>query len=423
MLRAGPVPERGIPAFAHVDLPNGRGKRFWVPLGSRSVGASACASFNALRPPKTRLARRALAAAFHTGLAPQVVHAREVTLVDPNLPLEEQHLALHLADVLDEPGLTYAVGLGRFDAWWKPVLQLFAASGAPIGFAKVGWNPLTRSMVAAEADALERLDRQRPTTFDAPGLVLRTQWHELEVVVTAPLPRSARRVEGDAEGGPEALAELSQLDGEPQVLDVVTSPWWAGLTSAVVDGLLKPAASPTSSAVSPTTGAAAQHHAVVDNGRTGATGTGGSLSPSAAPLLEAAAEHLDGVQVPFGRWHGDWVVWNMATADRRLQVWDWEYSAPGVPVGLDRLHAVYQHHHVGAGEPVDQALSAARAEAFARRGSAPVGAASDPSVLPLLHALELVGRSTRARLLGAPVVPDLDDLVGSALRMAAGERR
>jgi hypothetical protein len=45
----------------------------------------------------------------------------------------------------------------------------------------------------------------------------------------------------------------------------------------------------------------------------------------------------------FGRWHGDWVAWNLGSSGAKIAAWDWEHSAEGVPVGFDVLHWHFQH--------------------------------------------------------------------------------
>ena len=47
-------------------------------------------------------------------------------------------------------------------------------------------------------------------------------------------------------------------------------------------------------------------------------------------------------ELGFGRWHGDWSPWNMGRAGGRMQVWDWEQSAVGVPLGFDAVHFLLQ---------------------------------------------------------------------------------
>jgi hypothetical protein len=61
------------------------------------------------------------------------------------------------------------------------------------------------------------------------------------------------------------------------------------------------------------------------------------------PAVAAAVAALDHeVELEFGHWHGDWVPWNMAVHGGGLMMWDWENSAPGVPVGFDLAHQAFQ---------------------------------------------------------------------------------
>ena len=79
---------------------------------------------------------------------------------------------------------------------------------------------------------------------------------------------------------------------------------------------------------------------------------------------------MDGVEAVHGgrerawaRWHGDWVPWNLARSGRGLVAWDWEYSEPGAPVGLDELHCIYQVARHRRGGQVQDALGLVRASA------------------------------------------------------------
>ncbi|QIG44394.1 hypothetical protein G5V58_17860 [Nocardioides anomalus] len=52
-----------------------------------------------------------------------------------------------------------------------------------------------------------------------------------------------------------------------------------------------------------------------------------------------AVERVHGGQVlELGTWHGDWGGWNMGMDGSVLQVWDWERSSTGVPIGFDAVH-------------------------------------------------------------------------------------
>ena len=68
----------------------------------------------------------------------------------------------------------------------------------------------------------------------------------------------------------------------------------------------------------------------------------------------------------FGRWHGDWVPWNLAVSAAGLHAFDWEHSASEVPVGLDLAHWAFQVSLVLHGS--DAAAAAAAADAACRDG-------------------------------------------------------
>jgi hypothetical protein len=58
--------------------------------------------------------------------------------------------------------------------------------------------------------------------------------------------------------------------------------------------------------------------------------------------VDALLARDGGTALEFGHWHGDWVPWNLGTDGGRLVAWDWEHSAPDVPVGFDVAHHAFQ---------------------------------------------------------------------------------
>ena len=99
------------------------------------------------------------------------------------------------------------------------------------------------------------------------------------------------------------------------------------------------------------------------------------------PVATSSPDHLDAVardyadaELTFGRWHGDWVEWNLARGRTdELWVWDWAYSAPGVPFGFDLVQFFHLRHRVLREEP-GRGRVAARGRA--RRSPASAGSAS-----------------------------------------------
>ena len=116
------------------------------------------------------------------------------------------------------------------------------------------------------------------------------------------------------------------------------------------------------------------------------------IRPDASFAAREAIREVDRrwSQLPFrfGRWHGDWTPWNMATREGRPIVWDWERTAPSVPVGFDLLH--YAFHRSLASDRDDPArclVEAARSVAPPMRALGVHGARLDATVC--LYVLEM----------------------------------
>jgi hypothetical protein len=230
--------------------------------------------------------------------------------------------------------IAVSLHLGPARANRKPVLQLQAADGAPIGFAKIGINPLTRSLVRAEHAALVTLDRAGLAQITIPRVLHYGTWRGLEVLVLSALPAwlpPRRLPEQRLVAAMTELAGVAGLRQEP----LATSRYLQELRAR----LAATRAGPERAAI----------------GR-------------AVDLLAVR----DGQQaLTFGSWHGDWSPWNMAVTGQGLLVWDWERSASGVPLGFDALHHRLQTEVTAArGDP---RAAAARCPALAPRHLAPFG--------------------------------------------------
>lgn len=340
----------------------GREPAFLVPPDARNA-AAICTAYNGLRPPRRRLERRLVAAAMGSGLRDRL--STEVVLEGPagfGAPAD-RGLLDELARRLGQE-LVAGIGLGRLDAYWKPVLQLFSTDGRPVAYAKVGWNPVTSFLVDTEARALEAVSG-RLAGIVAPELADRFEWGDLLVAVTTPLPRDSRRLP-DADPPPPPPA-VERVDGDPTTGPLSGSRWWDGACARVVDG------------------------------------AGAAGRPGLPAVLAEAAERAGAAPMAFGRQHGDWVPWNLGRSRSAggLVVWDWEYSAPWAPLGVDLLHGRYQSARLLRG--------ATDAEAFAHAHG------GRPAHLRLAHAAMIASRRCWAAGLGAA------DDAGSAELAAAAE--
>jgi hypothetical protein len=200
--------------------------------------------------------------------------------------------------------LTVTFSLGTARANQKPVLTALDSSGRARFFVKIGHNPLTKTLVAREAESL-RLVASRPTsTFTAPRCVHHGGWNDVDLLVMTAL-RSARLLGWQKAKLPlPAMREVARL-GEIRIAGLQGSNFWRDLSS--LDGILP--------------------------------------SPGRDELEHALAVTRDihgGTAVRLASWHGDWTPDNMARHRRQLLLWDWERFQVGVPLGFDVVHYCFQ---------------------------------------------------------------------------------
>lgn len=195
-----------------------------------------------------------------------------------------------------------SIHLGPPRAVRKPVLQLLnATNNKTIGFAKVGVNELTRSLVAHEAATLAELENRAFRSMRVPELLHHGNWHGLELLVQSALVPDGSRclTTGAVE---DAMLELASVHGV-STGTLNSQPYLASLRARLL-------ACPR--------------------------------LPSTGALLEAldrVSQATADIPLRFGSWHGDLTPWNLATAaDGRALIWDWEHFETGVPLGYDVLH-------------------------------------------------------------------------------------
>jgi len=223
---------------------------------------------------------------------------------------------------------------------------------------------VTQRMIDDEAEALRRVRAAAPAGVKVPELLWHGHWHGLAVMVTAPMPGDVHRLPRRARVPVDPLAEIAAIDGPAAPEQVGGSDY---LRAATETGLM--AAS------------LGRRHVL--------------------HCAEKLDDEFGAVTVTFGRWHGDWVPWNLGRSRGSLFAWDWAYSAPAVPLGFDALHF--------ATIPAQVLRSASRTEAaaYAAKVSAPalrtLGLDSDQvRAVTALHQLELELRDVRAWLLRRP---------------------
>ncbi|MEU4218605.1 hypothetical protein [Actinoplanes sp. NPDC026623] len=300
-------------------IPSLDNARFLLPLASRRVTAASLLAYNALRPPKVRAGRAAVGALARIG----ALGLTRAPIISVYAATPGLLLAGFLAGELGEPELHAAIGIRPPDPHHKPTLQLFDDRGHPRGYAKIGWNDGTRAMVRAEAATLAKLPVGGGYP-PAPRLMLHTRWNDREIAVIEPMPRNVRRIRRPDSPRLAEMLAVARRGGPPAEARGV-----AGLIA-----------------------------------------TWRERAAGADPRIHAAIDRLDGdLTLEFGDWHGDWVPWNMARHRRGLLVWDWENSAPGVPVGFDLAHQAFQTTLSTRGRPAAECATAVD-EALRRHGAA-----------------------------------------------------
>ena len=231
---AGALPAGFERAEQFAVLRTGAGRSFMVSLGARPGVSSALTSYNALRSGRTRLARRVLGLGLRAGLIQPLLRDKiDIGIAPGTSParLADELLGELLQRLFGRGPVVVAFG-GGSGPYRKPVLQVFASDGAPLGYIKVGWNDWAREAVGREAAAL-RACALRPMHLGVPEFLGRSTWRGLDLLITGPLPRGIRRL-GSGSDLPDAsvLREISEL-APGSVGELATSPWWLGVRSRI----------------------------------------------------------------------------------------------------------------------------------------------------------------------------------------------
>jgi len=353
-LRYGPVPAGSQPVAQWRVVPGPADPQFLLPVRP-AAARRVLTSHNRLRGPKVRALRRGAALAVGP-LAAALGERAVLRLTAPAgvLPaeLDAAVITRHLLSTV--PGaVSTAISLRSFSARAKPTVQLLDAAGHVLAFAKVSSDGATGARVQREAQLLHAIGERCSGTVRLPRVLATGRCGPHAYSVVEPLPHRARGLRpGDEATAMAGLARLQAAFGSP----------------------------------SATVGSTALWRELRDRA---AAATRDLDHPVAAALdrLVAAVETRDGaLELATGAFHGDWVPWNLATANGTLWVWDLEYGSEQAPVGLDALRWVFQVEHVLRGATTAAALDAARAAA--PRLLPPLGA--DPAHTPTLLRLHLV---------------------------------
>lgn len=333
----------------------GAAGEFLVPSAGRRAAVRPLLDYRRLRPWRPRLGRLAAAGIVGAGLG-GLLGARRVGVAGA----DEALLLDHLAEVLGTPGLLFAGTARPCRDFVTPVLQLLRGDGRTVGFAKLGWDEVTDEMIRNEHDALARIARSGVRGLEVPGVLWCGDWNGHAVLVTAPMPLGVARLRSDGDVPIGPLRAVATVDGPLVRSSIADSEYWARARTTAAD----------------------------------AVATGDDAIAERLAVIEA---DFGGIELEYGRWHGDWVPWNLATVRGALHAWDWAYSASPVPFGFDALHFTYLPRQVLGGMTPDAASAAATPEAEVALRALDVPA-DRWAAIRALHRLEIDLREARARL-------------------------
>ena len=275
-------------------VPHPERPRMLVP-DNPAAAAAAMWRFSSALGPRERAKRLALGAGVRVSRGR--VHRGRIEVGSPDGSLLSELSASAGTD------LVCSLTLGTARANRKPVLQLFSAHGTSMAFAKVGAGERAMRDVRTEHRNLVMLaEAGLPELFEIPRPLLLHEWRGLPTLVMTELrtPVLERRLTRS----PELLVTMDRFARtfDAGAVPLPEVPLWATLT----DGLDE-----------------------VPDPRT---------RHDLRSAMQRLGDQAAGTLVPVGGWHGDWAPWNMSRTRGRIQLWDWERFATGVPVGFDRCH-------------------------------------------------------------------------------------
>jgi hypothetical protein len=352
--RRPPPGHRVLWSFA--PLPSATRAYVLLPLGSSRAAAATVHGLGNPLARRERYAEAAASALMRTGLAQRAVVPVHLSVPGiSTLAPTDAGVFGRLVQVFGRDDLAFGVILGRQRPNRKPVIKVMAPTGEVLGFAKVGWNDLSRSLVREEATVLARIRAAGPATFSVPSPIHAERVGEVELLVSEPLPQAHLLGSGPPLEVPlDATREIAMLAGTHE------EPMRTGTYGATMRARV---------------------------------GSGVPLRGELSDALERIDAAWDDAPIDVGTWHGDWIPWNMSRVDGRLYVWDWERAAEGVPVGLDAMHFAFEVAlKVRGMAPVDAARHATGSVA-----SMLPSLGADPSVARALMAFHLIEVGLRFR--------------------------
>ena len=363
--------DAGRETLAWYALPSASSPTLLAPTSKRAGGAS-LQQFNDAMSLFGRSRKLAAGIVIRSGAGSALSRERFVVRHGPEVEPAMDLVGSLLPRILGVPRVEVAISIGRqLRPNLKPVLQIMTPEGHVLAYAKLGWNPLTRSLVENEAAVLRAWSDARPTHISVPELIHEDIWNGMSMTVMSPVPNRYWGRSGRAPNA-DAVMEVAKLGGIER--------------SAL----------------------AASSYLTRLNERISSL----PVETSAQAVLRSASNRLERSfgerELSFGRNHGDWTPWNMRRSGDRFFVWDWERSSRPLPVGFDVLHYWFESAFHKEGLKVADASRAASERARTTFDALEISAES----LALIHPLFLLERSVRLEEGRAAGMPVDDGLLG-----------
>lgn len=280
-----------------VVLPTWDRPRLLLPA-SPGLARAATAAFSGGR---AGLARRLIEQSI--GLAAAAILPTDRVRAEPSADetSSRKDLLCHVASHLPVAPTFLAVRLGSDRPNQKPVVVFGTDEGDVVAFAKLGWNPLTRRLVAAEARALRRLvEPRRLEVVRVPEIRLHEPWQDARVLVMEALPRHVR---------PSVSRTARRARLVAAMRDIAGATHHSSLGDWVAERLMPRVQAMESTA----------RDVVLD-------------------ALDRVVGRLGRLDVEIGAWHGDFRPWNLVVETDEVRVWDWERFGAERLVGMDAVH-------------------------------------------------------------------------------------
>lgn len=287
-------------------LPNADHPRLLVPARPASAAAAAVRHRGHQIDVGGRATRAAMTACLRTGLAQRALADRVLVEASRDEPSV-------LTFVRDTFGADVAVSvqLGPIRVHETPTLDVLAPSGRTIAVVKVGWNRLTRALIHHEERVLRDFAGRPCDRVASPPVMASASIDDFAVLALAPTPGAGSR---PIRAVPlAAMRSLAAVHGPASGL-LAHTPLWQALREW-------------------------------DERRPAV-----ALLPEPGRLTAPTLHAYGDVTVQAGASHGGWTRENTTRSVPRTGLWNWEYFATGVPLGVDLVHWCV-HSRLGRDEP------------------------------------------------------------------------